>query len=175
MCGIAGFCNFPDPKGDGENLKVNIERMKKRMFHRGPDAGGSWISEDGKVVFGHRRLSIVDLSETGAQPMTSKSGRFVICYNGEIYNHKKLAEKLLAEGKVTSFKGTSDTEVLLHAYLEYGDSTHSRGIVGRHFLICCRSIDAGSDEQSSSGPLQYRYILRCRIWCNCGTCYGFDN
>lgn len=120
MCGIAGFCNFPDPKGDGENLKVNIERMKKRMFHRGPDAGGSWISEDGKVVFGHRRLSIVDLSETGAQPMTSKSGRFVICYNGEIYNHKKLAEKLLAEGKVTSFKGTSDTEVLLEAFEAYG-------------------------------------------------------
>lgn len=120
MCGIAGFCNFPNPKGDGENLKVNIERMKKRMFHRGPDAGGSWISEDGKVVFGHRRLSIVDLSETGAQPMTSKSGRFVICYNGEIYNHKKLAEKLLAEGKVTSFKGTSDTEVLLEAFEAYG-------------------------------------------------------
>ncbi|MBQ8596588.1 MAG: asparagine synthase (glutamine-hydrolyzing) [Lachnospiraceae bacterium] len=120
MCGIAGFCNFPEVKGDRENLKINIERMKQRMFHRGPDAGGSWISEDGKVVFGHRRLSIVDLSETGAQPMTSRSGRFVICYNGEIYNHKKLAEKLLAEGKVSSFKGTSDTEVLLEAFEAYG-------------------------------------------------------
>ena len=120
MCGIAGFCNFPDPKGNGESLKINIERMKQRMFHRGPDAGGSWISEDGKVVFGHRRLSIVDLSETGAQPMTSRSGRFVICFNGEIYNHKKLAEKLLAEGKVTAFKGTSDTEVLLEAFEAYG-------------------------------------------------------
>ena len=120
MCGIAGFCNFPDRKGNGESLKENIERMKQRMYHRGPDAGGSWISEDGNVVFGHRRLSIVDLSENGAQPMMSKSGRFVICFNGEIYNHKKLAEKLLEEGKVTAFKGTSDTEVLLEAFEAYG-------------------------------------------------------
>lgn len=91
MCGIAGFCNFT---GDRQ---ANIERMKERMHHRGPDAGGTYISEDGQVVLGHRRLSIVDLSENGAQPMTSHSGRFVIAYNGEIYNYKKLADKLLEE------------------------------------------------------------------------------
>ena len=93
MCGIAGFCNL---KGD----KVrNIEQMKERMFHRGPDAGGNYISEDGQVVLGHRRLSIVDLSENGAQPMTSHSGRYVIAYNGEIYNYRKIAEKLQKDGK----------------------------------------------------------------------------
>lgn len=114
MCGIAGFCNFAGDKPG------NMERMKERMHHRGPDAGGTYISEDGQVVLGHRRLSIVDLSENGAQPMTSHSGRYVIAYNGEIYNYKKLADKLLKENKVNAFKGTSDTEVLLEAFEAYG-------------------------------------------------------
>lgn len=114
MCGIAGFCNFAGDKSG------NIERMKERMYHRGPDAGGSYISEDGQVVMGHRRLSIVDLSENGAQPMTSHSGRFVIAFNGEIYNYRKLADKLVKEKKVEAFKGTSDTEVLLEAFEAYG-------------------------------------------------------
>lgn len=114
MCGIAGFCNFNGDK------KKNIEKMKERMYHRGPDAGGSFFSEDGQVTLGHRRLSIVDLSENGAQPMTSHSGRYVISYNGEIYNYKKIAKKLLDEGKVKEFRGTSDTEVLLEAFESYG-------------------------------------------------------
>lgn len=114
MCGIAGFCNFAG------NNKVNIERMKERMYHRGPDAGGSYFSEDGQVTLGHRRLSIVDLSENGTQPMKSHSGRYVMVFNGEIYNYKKIADKLLAEGKVTAFRGTSDTEVLLEAFESYG-------------------------------------------------------
>lgn len=114
MCGIAGFCNF-----NGDKQK-NIERMKERMYHRGPDAGGTYFSEDGQVVLGHRRLSIVDLSQNGSQPMTSGSGRFVIVYNGEIYNYKRLADKLLDEKKVAAFKGTSDTEVLLEAFEAYG-------------------------------------------------------
>lgn len=114
MCGIAGFCNF---QGDRQK---NIEKMKERMVHRGPDGEGSFFSEDGQVTLGHRRLSIVDLSETGRQPMVSHSGRYVISYNGEIYNYKKIAEKLLSEKKVEGFKGTSDTEVLLEAFEAYG-------------------------------------------------------
>ena len=114
MCGIAGCCNF---KG---NVQENIERMKRRMVHRGPDAGGTYLSEDLQVALGHRRLSIVDLSEAGAQPMTSRSGRFVISYNGEIYNYRKIAEKLLKEKKVSAFRGSSDTEVLLEAFEAYG-------------------------------------------------------
>lgn len=114
MCGIAGFCNFA-----GDRRK-NIEKMKERMLHRGPDAGGSFLSEDGQVTLGHRRLSIVDLSENGAQPMTSHSGRYVIAYNGEIYNYRKIAGKLLEEGRVNAFRGTSDTEVLLEAFEAYG-------------------------------------------------------
>lgn len=114
MCGIAGFCNFAG------NSKENIERMKNKMSHRGPDAGGTYFSDEKDVVLGHRRLSIVDLSENGSQPMSSHSGRFVIVFNGEIYNYKEIAEKLLREHKVTCFKGTSDTEVLLEAFEHYG-------------------------------------------------------
>lgn len=114
MCGIAGFCNF---EGD---LQKNMERMNHRMVHRGPDAGGVWISEDRKVVFGHRRLAVIDLSESGAQPMESHSGRFVMVFNGEIYNYKKIADRLLEDKKVGRFRGTSDTEVLLEAVESYG-------------------------------------------------------
>ena len=114
MCGIAGFCNHPT------NWKENIHRMNERMLHRGPDAGGFWANEDASVVFGHRRLSIVDLSENGAQPMQSASGRYMCVYNGEIYNYKVIRDKLLADHKVTAFRGSSDTEVLLEAFEAYG-------------------------------------------------------
>ncbi len=114
MCGIAGFCNHP------KNWKQNIEKMNERMYHRGPDAGDVWANEDASVVFGHRRLSIVDLSENGSQPMHSASGRYVCVFNGEIYNYKVIRDKLLTEKKVLAFKSTSDTEVLLEAFEAYG-------------------------------------------------------
>lgn len=114
MCGIAGFCNW------GEGWQRNIERMNERMYHRGPDASGVWASEDGRVVLGHRRLAIVDLTSSGAQPMESHNGRYVMTYNGEIYNYRFLQKKLLEEHKVTAFRGTSDTEVLLEAVSAYG-------------------------------------------------------
>ncbi len=114
MCGIAGFCNL---RGDWSG---NIDRMNHRMLHRGPDASGVWRSEEGTVVLGHQRLSIMDLTPTGAQPMESSSGRFVIVFNGEIYNYKKIANKLLEEEKVAQFRGTCDTEVLLEAMEAYG-------------------------------------------------------
>ena len=117
MCGIAGFCNF---HGSVKMQEENLEKMKQRMLHRGPDTGGSYISEDGKVALGHRRLSIVDLSEAGLQPMKSYSGRYVMVYNGEIYNYKKLSQKLLNEKKVDRFRGTSDSEVILEAFEAYG-------------------------------------------------------
>lgn len=114
MCGIAGLCNW---KG---NIQENIDKMNARMLHRGPDAGGSFVESDGSVALGHRRLSIVDLSPNGAQPMASHSGRYVIAFNGEIYNHRTLREKLIKEGKVKDFRGTSDTEVLLELFEHYG-------------------------------------------------------
>ena len=114
MCGIAGFCNFAG------KIEENIERMKARMLHRGPDAGGTYIADDRSIALGHRRLSIFDLSENGSQPMTSHNGRYVISYNGEVYNYKEIAQKLLRENKTDGFRGSSDTEVLLEAFEAYG-------------------------------------------------------
>ncbi|MDE6846244.1 MAG: asparagine synthase (glutamine-hydrolyzing) [Lachnospiraceae bacterium] len=114
MCGIAGLCNW------GDSWQRNIERMNEKMYHRGPDASGVWASEDHTVVLGHRRLSIVDLTPSGAQPMESNNGRYVIAYNGEIYNYPAIREKLLRDKKAACFKGTSDTEVLVEAFSAYG-------------------------------------------------------
>ena len=105
MCGIAGLCNW------GDNWQQNIERMNEKMYHRGPDAAGVWASDDRTVAFGHRRLSIVDLTPSGAQPMESHNGRYVMVYNGEIYNHQVIRDRLIEEKRVTAFRGTSDTEV----------------------------------------------------------------
>lgn len=126
MCGIAGFCNWqggPErnpEEGYQDRLIQLIEKMNKRMLHRGPDAGGYCLEDNGALVLGHRRLSIVDLSDTGRQPMESHSGRFCIVFNGEIYNHKELGRRLIEEGRVTAFRGTSDTEVLLELFEAYG-------------------------------------------------------
>lgn len=114
MCGIAGFCNRR------ENWKKEIAIMKARMAHRGPDAEGTWASEDAGVVLGHRRLAILDLSPCGAQPMLSHSGRYVIAYNGEIYNYPEIREKLRSEGHLPYQNSASDTEVLLEALEAYG-------------------------------------------------------
>lgn len=114
MCGIAGFCNLP------RNWEENINRMNRRMSHRGPDGSGVWCADNQSVVLGHQRLSIVDLTESGAQPMESASGRFVLAFNGEIYNYKDLEAELLRDGCVKAFRGTSDTEVLLELMEAYG-------------------------------------------------------
>lgn len=145
MCGIAGFCNHP------KNWKENIEKMNARMYHRGPDAGGIWANEDASVVFGHRRLSIVDLSENGAQPMHSASGRYVCVFNGEIYNYKTLRDKLLAEKKVSAFKSTSDTEVLLEAFEAYGV---------RETIAMCKGMFAIALLDKKTGKLT---LIRDRI------------
>ncbi len=124
MCGIAGFFNRP------KNWKENIIRMNRRMIHRGPDAQEYWSEGDCNVVLGHVRLSILDLSEAGSQPMVSHDGRYVMVLNGEIYNHKDLCKKLISEGKVRSFRGHSDTEVLLEYASAYGFETALTASIG---------------------------------------------
>ena len=145
MCGIAGFCNF---RGD---RNANIEKMKERMIHRGPDAGGSYHSEDGNLSLGHRRLSIIDLSENGSQPMVSHSGRYVLVFNGEIYNYKNIAKKLLQEKKVEAFRGTSDTEVLLEAFEAYGV---------KEAISLCKGMFAIALYDKKQ---QFLYLLRDRV------------
>ena len=117
MCGIAGiFAYRPTARAvDREELV----RIRDHMTSRGPDGSGDWYSSDGRVGLGHRRLSIIDLSSRGAQPMQTADGRLVITFNGEIYNYQALRSKLEAKGYV--FRSNSDTEVLLHLYAELGD------------------------------------------------------
>ena len=114
MCGIAGFCS------KSVEQKQVILSMNERMLHRGPDAGGYYFDEETGMTLGHRRLSIVDLSKNGAQPMVSHNGRYVLVYNGEIYNAQEIKECLLRDGFITVFRGTSDTEILLEALITYG-------------------------------------------------------
>jgi asparagine synthase (glutamine-hydrolysing) len=110
MCGFSGFLNFSPNWGDPLTL---LQQMGDRLTHRGPDDSGVWFDDNCGVGFSHRRLSIIDLSAQGHQPMFSTSGRFVIAYNGEIYNHQELKKELLQAGVI--FRGSSDTEVLLAA------------------------------------------------------------
>lgn len=110
MCGIAGIIGF---QGD---MAAEIQKMNQKLYHRGPDAGSCWLDENRSVALGHRRLSIVDLSENGAQPMHSPDGRFVLVYNGETYNFRELRKELEKGGFSGGFKGGSDTEVILAAF-----------------------------------------------------------
>ena len=114
MCGIAGMVRF---KGNGTD---DILNMNRAMYRRGPDAGDYWLDAEKRVIFGHRRLSIVDLTPTGAQPMVSASGRYVIAYNGEIYNYRELERQMRVDGFTGTLRGTSDTEVILEAFEFYG-------------------------------------------------------
>lgn len=115
MCGITGFLDLRSERTRNREIVV---AMTQAIAHRGPNAEGLWQSPDGVVNLGHRRLSIIDLSPTGAQPMVSRDGRYVLIFNGEIYNFQELRETLEAEGN--SFVGTSDTEVLLMALIRWG-------------------------------------------------------
>ncbi len=116
MCGIAGVFGYADaaPPVDREELL----RIREAMIKRGPDGAGLWISPDQRIGLAHRRLAIIDLSESGAQPMATPDGRYRITFNGEIYNYRELRKELQAKGCV--FRTNSDTEVLLHLYAERG-------------------------------------------------------
>lgn len=92
--------------------------MRETMIARGPDGAGLWLSGDRRIGLGHRRLAIIDLSDAGAQPMSSPDGRLHVVYNGEIYNYRSLRRRL--EEKGSRFRSQSDTEVLLHLYRERG-------------------------------------------------------
>ena len=93
MCGFAGFFN-PSSVAPAAELDAIATRMAARIVHRGPDDAGAWSDPQAGIALGFRRLSIVDLSPAGHQPMTSASGRFVIAFNGEIYNHRALRAEL---------------------------------------------------------------------------------
>lgn len=118
MCGIVGIWRSASPEGGSPLDSRLLDRMRDALAHRGPDAFGSWIASDGVVGLGHRRLSIVDLSEAARQPMSNEDGSLWITYNGEIYNHAAVRPELERLGH--RYRSRSDTETLLHAYEEWG-------------------------------------------------------
>ena len=122
MCGIAGILAYHSaaPLVEPEELLV----MRDSMVSRGPDGCGLWLSSDRKVGLAHRRLSIIDLSEAGAQPMATADGALRVVFNGEIYNFRELRREL--EGQGHRFRSSSDTEVLLHLYRQHGQGMVSR-------------------------------------------------
>jgi len=117
MCGIAGLLD-PAGRSGAERLGALAGTMAARLDHRGPDDRGLWADPGGRVAFGHCRLSVVDLSPHGHQPMVSADGRWVLAYNGEIYNFPALRRRLTAAG--LAFRSDSDTEVLLGAVQQWG-------------------------------------------------------
>ena len=127
MCGIAGFLELERRSGTHE-LEALAGAMAATLRHRGPDASGVWADAESGIGFGHTRLSIVDLSPAGAQPMVSSCGRFVIVYNGEIFNAAELRPELEAKGR--RFKGHSDTEVIVEACAEWGVQQTATRIIG---------------------------------------------
>ena len=115
MCGLTGFWT----KRDGGDLAQSVRRMTDAISYRGPDDQGHWLDEERGLALGHRRLSIIDLSPEGHQPMHSASGRYALVYNGEVYNFAQIRAELEREG-YAAWRGHSDTEVMLAAFEAWG-------------------------------------------------------
>ncbi|MGC2414040.1 MAG: asparagine synthase (glutamine-hydrolyzing) [Stellaceae bacterium] len=127
MCGIAGLWERNGQTAP-EVLASSVAAMTETLVHRGPDAGDLWIDREAGLALGHRRLSIVDLSPAGAQPMVSPCGRFVISYNGEVYNADELRPELVAAG--IRFRGHSDTEAIVEGAALWGVEPTVRRLIG---------------------------------------------
>ena len=119
MCGIAGIFDTSRSAGRDELTRL-AEKMGAALRHRGPDDAGIWLDETRGIALAHRRLSIVDLSPAGHQPMLSQNGRYVIAFNGEIYNFRALRHTLEREIGGIAWRGASDTEALLESLAHWG-------------------------------------------------------
>ena len=130
MCGICGFF-----KKENRNKNISeclLREMTDKMALRGPDGCGIWMSGGNEIGLGHRRLSIIDLSPTAGQPMSNADGSVVVCFNGEIYNHREIRAELEKDGKYVWKTDHSDTEVIVHSYEQWGIACleRFRGIFG---------------------------------------------
>jgi asparagine synthase (glutamine-hydrolysing) len=127
VCGIAGYFTIHSRRSKDESTAL-AAKMADAMEHRGPDSSGVWVDEGIELALAHRRLSIIDLSINGSQPMHSRRGLYVIVFNGEIYNHRELRQELVSLGEV--FRGHSDTEVILAGCETWGVERTIKRCVG---------------------------------------------
>jgi asparagine synthase (glutamine-hydrolysing) len=159
MCGIVGYVDMDRPIA-----REILATMRDRLAHRGPDDAGLWLSADGCAGLGHRRLSIIDLSALGHQPMLSPDGRHVIVFNGEIYNFRELRERLAADGQ--RFRSGSDTEVLLAAYRKWGSGClqHLRGMFAFAIYDTAERRLFAARDRAGEKPFFYRHEGRRLIF-----------
>jgi len=132
MCGLTGFWNFQE-RQSADELTHQARTMAMAIQERGPDSFGVWVEQGAGIALGHRRLSIVDLSEAGAQPMVSHSDRLVIAYNGEVYNADEIRRELSAGG--CQFRGHSDTEVIVEACEHWGIESAVQKLIGMFAFV----------------------------------------
>lgn len=158
MCGIAGYLFTRRDGAFGEGW---IQAMLSTITHRGPDDSGVWDDRHAGVVLGHRRLSILDLSPAGHQPMISGSGRYVIVFNGEIYNHRVLRQSLEGTGAASLWRGHSDTETLLAAIEAWGIEKALKKCIGM-FAIALWDRDTRiltlARDRLGEKPLYYGWL-----------------
>jgi len=157
MCGIAGIVGWKQ----NQYVATTAAEMVGALLHRGPDDGAVWSDTEHGVSLGHRRLSILELSVHGSQPMVSRSERYVIVYNGEIYNFNEIRRQLEVEGKCCVWRGHSDTEVLLAAIDAWGVQTALDKLVGMFAFALwdklTKSITIARDRMGEK-PLYYGFI-----------------
>jgi asparagine synthase (glutamine-hydrolysing) len=132
MCGIAGFINLKQTIKDRMSA---LNKMTESIVHRGPDDSGHWYEHAAGIALGHRRLSILDLSPAGHQPMLSAGGRYVIVFNGEIYNYRDIRKELESQTNANWY-GHSDTEVMLAAFDAWGVE-HAVNVSSECSLLPC--------------------------------------
>ncbi|NLS93004.1 MAG: asparagine synthase (glutamine-hydrolyzing) [Planctomycetaceae bacterium] len=157
MCGIAGFLDCHPLAAD--ELRARVTAMSETLAHRGPDDSGVWVDAAAGIALGHRRLSILDLSELGSQPMHSADERFVLVFNGEVYNHADLRRDLEKSGHV--FRGHCDTEVLLAAIQQWGVEATVPRLIGMFaFAVWDRSQRRLTLVRDAVGikPLYYGWL-----------------
>jgi len=158
MCGIAGFFTLPGSR-TSESMTEDVRRMTDAIILRGPDDAGAWTDEECGIALGHRRLSILDLSPLGHQPMTSADGRFVIAFNGEVYNFRQLRAELETLGH--AWRGHSDTEVMLAAFRQWGVGEATKRFNGMFAFAVwdrqTRTLTLGRDRLGEK-PLYYGWV-----------------
>ncbi len=157
MCGISGIFSLDKPT---ESLKNIAHNMSQSLVHRGPDDSGIWTNKDNNLVFSHRRLAILDISDSGHQPMSSNCGRYTIVFNGEIYNHLVLRKKLESQG-ITHWNSSSDTEVLLEAISFWGLKLTLQKSEGMFALALWDSVEKKlhlARDRFGEKPIYYGYI-----------------
>ena len=162
MCGIVGLVDH--------NLSCNglitvLNDMSASIFHRGPDSKGLWSSNDCRIGLAHQRLKVLDLSDSGHQPMISKSGRYVLSYNGEVYNYTEIRQQLTTSN--LEFESDTDTEVLLYAIDTWGLKRALTMIEGMY------AFSLYDNDEQKVHIIRDRFGIKPLYWYNYNNCFAF--